>query len=277
MSIFDNATTSELLKHPFPHIIIESALDGARCRALLASRPALEKFAPKDVRPGQKVHYASVKSLRDPDLSEEWKSLISDHIAPHSVLTLLAAFAPSIREYHPQLEKRYGSIDNWSIGQRFIDSADDCVLLADAQISYHAPVIDEALQDRGPHLKITNKLIVCQLLLKLEDDDSAGGDLQLYSVNAKSKGRLEFRGDQEVVNRDALTLAKTVPYRGNTAVAFLNSPVSIQTMSARKSRLPLMYLNIILEHREALFALKQPPAPGPFDHFKNALAKITSF
>ncbi|MBX9671749.1 MAG: hypothetical protein K2X93_29440 [Candidatus Obscuribacterales bacterium] len=274
MSVFDKIVNSELTHKPFPHIVVQSALEDSLCRSLLVSRPPLSKFAPSNVRPGQKVHYASAKSLQDSTLDREWRDLIQDHIAPDSVRKLLTAFGPAIQEFYPQLEKRYGAISKWSIGQRFVDAADDCVILADAQVSYHAPVSQEALQDRGPHLKITNKLIICQLLLKLEDDDSSGGDLQLYSIKNNSS-RLEFQGDQEVVNRDALKLEKTIPYQSNTAVAFLNSPVSIQTMSARRSQLPLMYLNIILEHREPLFALNQPKPT--VNSWKNKLSKIIPF
>ena len=205
----------------------------------------------------------------DDELHDSWRSVISEHLAPAAVHRLLGIFAPAIRQQYPQLEDEFGDLSDWSIGQRYVDDPESCVLLADVQISYHAPVPNTTAQDRGPHLKMTNKLLICQLLMRLFEDDSEGGELQLYTRPDKEK-LLVVTGDQEVVAGQGLILEKTIPYRANTAVAFLNTPESIQTMAPRRSDKPLMYLNMIFEHRRPLFSLKnvtdrqveKPPQSG---------------
>ncbi len=264
-SIFDRISSKHVQSYPFPHAVVHNALPAYLVDQLLATRPELSQVASAyshaeraagqlDVRPGEKIHLRSAQLLNAHFASAAWKDTVRQYLRASELAKLLSAFAPSIRSQYPQIEKEWGSISNWTIGQRFVDSAYDFVLLADVQLSYHAPSPVLMVAERGPHLKVTNKLLICQYFLRIAEDQSPGGDLLLYGV--KDNSSLTFGKDQQVVNTESLILAKCIEYKANTAVAFLNSPRSFQAFSEHGgTHHPCFYLNIVLEFAKPIFSI----------------------
>jgi hypothetical protein len=264
-SIFDQISSKHVQSYPFPHAVVLDALPVYLVEQLLATRPALGQVAEAYshaersagqvfARPGEKIHLRSAQLLNDQFASAVWKDTVRKYLSAFELAKLLSAFAPAIRSQYPQLEREWGKISDWTIGQRFVDSSNDFVLLADVQLSYHAPSPVRMVAERGPHLKVTNKLLICQYFLKIAEDQSAGGDLLLYGV--KENSSLTFGKDQQVVNRESLILAKRIEYKANTAVAFLNTPRSFQAFSEHGGTIhPCFYLNIVLEFAKPIFSI----------------------
>jgi hypothetical protein len=264
-SIFDQISTKHVQAYPFPHAVVLDVLPAYLVKQLIATRPALGQVASAYshaersagqifARPGEKIHLRSAQLLNDQFASAVWKNTVRQYLRASELAKLLSAFAPAIRSEYPHLEQEWGKISNWTIGQRFVDSATNFVLLADVQLSYHAPSPVLMVAERGPHLKVTNKLLVCQYFLRIAEDQSPGGDLLLYGV--KDNSSLTFGKDQQVINRESLILAKRIEYKANTAVAFLNSPRSFQAFSEHGGTIhPCFYMNIVLEFAQPIFSI----------------------
>lgn len=264
-SIFDQITCNDVVNHPFPHAVVVNALPQSLVEQLIASRPPLGQVAAayshaerplgqQFARPGEKIHLSSAQILSDQFASTTWKNLVKQYLHASELKKLLTAFAPAIATEYPHLENEWGKISQWEIGHRYIDSAEDFVLLADVQLSYHAPSPSLMVAERGPHLKITNKLLVCQYFLRIPEDNGLGGDLLLYELLGNAA--LQFGKDQQVLNRESLSLSRRIEYNANTAVAFLNTPRSVQAFAEHGGTdYPSLYLNIVLEFAEPLFLL----------------------
>lgn len=252
ITVFDGLCEQGLVAEPFEHVVIEQCLDRDRCQELIASRPALSQFG--KAAPGKKAYINSDVSLSDDRISSVWKETISAHLDPASLLQWLKHFAPQIRNRYPDLERELGPIDAWQIGRRGFDSFDDRQALADALISCHMACPGTRGQERGPHIKITRSLLIAELLLRLPDDHCSGGDFVLYERAPDAK--LLFGPEQQVLNKERLHAAKTIPYRANTCVTFVNSSEAIHCQSERfDCPHPIFYLNVVLQVERPLFEL----------------------
>lgn len=265
LTIFDQITSKDIVNKPFPHAVVLNALPQALVEQLITSRPTVGQVAAAYshaerpagqifAKPGEKIHLRSAQILSDQFASDSWKNLVKQYLQASELKKLLTAFAPAIATEYPHLESEWGKISNWEIGQRYVDTAADFVLLADVQLSYHAPSPSRMVAERGPHLKITNKLLVCHYFLKLPEDTAFGGDLLLYEL--LDNAVLQYGKDQQVLNTESLKLSRCIEYRANTAVAFLNTSRSVQTFAEHGGTdYPSLYMNIVLEFAEPLFSL----------------------
>ncbi len=254
-NIFAGLTAESINLDPFPNIVKENILEKSICEELLLHAPHFFKYMPEQFLPGEKTHVRSRDLLQMRDLPTIYRDFVVTHLKPDFTRHWLSLFQSQIRATHPHLEEKFGEMSKWKIGQRFVDENKDVHLLADAQISFHSPVPGpKPTQERGPHIKECNKLLICQLYLRLPEDKGAGGDFELYSTN----NEIKVASKQQVWNRGSIALSKSIKYESNTAIVFLNSPISVQTMSCRaKSNLPLYYLNLILETKEPIFELNR--------------------
>jgi len=264
-SIFDQMASEKVEPCPFPHMVITEALPPHLVDQLIATRPAFAQVASAYnhaerqagqtfARPGEKVHLRSAQILSNPFLSSVWQSIVQQHLGSKELLKLLSAYAPAIGREYPHLEQEWGKISNWNIGQRYVDSANDFVLLADVQLSYHAASPALLVAERGPHLKVTNKLLICQYFLRIPEDQSGGGDFLIY--DAKENAAINFGKDQQVLNTEILSLSKRITYEANTLVSFLNTPRSFQAFAEHGGNVyPTFYMNVVLEFAEPLFTL----------------------
>lgn len=253
-TIFDSLCEEEVSIDPFEHSVIRSALDPTLCRRLIASRPERSLFG--KAAPGKKVYIKSDLSLSDHRIHPIWKETIDAHLDPISLSLWLKHFAPQIRERYRDLESHLGPIDKWKIGRRGLDSFEHCQALSDAIISWHLECPGGKGQERGPHVKLTRSLLLAELLLRLPEDDCGGGDFVLYDRAAGAK--VLFGPEQQVLNRDRLRLAKTIPYSANTCFTFVNSPEAIHCMSERVDcPYPIFYMNVVIQLERPLFQLAE--------------------
>ena len=255
MSLFDTLRPEQIISEPYPHIVVRDLLDKRIVDRLIEERPSLEHIiGDSDAYQSKKYHYCSKKALNDPQMSQSWKDLINEHLQPETIRKFLRLFAQPIAQKYPELLKRYGSIEEWSIGKRYQDEAKDHTILADAQFTYHMPVPGDFHQERGPHIRITNKILICVFLLRLPEDKDAGGEIELYTTVDGQK--VEYGRDQQIITPNAIKLVKTIPYEANTAILFLNSARSVTTYAKRGNNThPYMYFNVILEFEKPIFKL----------------------
>ncbi len=254
MSLFDNLPSQQIISEPFPHIIVHDLLDASLVEELIKKRPSLEHIVgDTPTYPAKKFHFHSASALKDPELEPIWKDLVKEHVQPAVCRKMLQPFKEQIAEQYPELIRRFGSIDEWTIGQRYVDAPEKFTLLADIQFTYHIPVPGELFQERGPHLKISNKIAICIFMLRIPEDKDVGGDIEIYSTVDGQK--VTYGRDSEITNPKAIKLHSVVPYQANTALIFVNSPYAITTFAKRaNNHIPQMYFNIVLELQEPIFS-----------------------
>lgn len=238
---------------PFPHLHLQEAFEPELLNELMQRLPPLSLISGGAGLPAEKFHLPARKALEEQGLDPLWKEIISIHYEPEAVRVWLGCFASAIRNEYPGLENELGkSIDSWTIGKRGLDRAEDFDLLLDSQLIVHMPCPASKAQERGPHLKISNKLLESQFYLRLPEDKDPGADFEIYAIDAGA--RLKFGPKSQVLNCERLKLVKSLPYQCGSGVLFLNSPGSVQTLSKRAfCKYPTYYLNFVLEAARPLF------------------------
>ena len=263
MSLLSNITPDQVIAEPFPHVVVENALDEQFCRQLIREFPPLETFTQgRAVGSNKKIIYPAVSALGNPDLSAGWKSFIQDHLQPSIWEEMLRLFRPYLLTAYPDFEQRFGKLDELTVGTRNVDDHSHCDLLLDSELVIHTPVVGPPAVERGPHLKNRNKPFVGYLYLRPDEDAAQGSDHVLYSIKPGSS--LSF--DQvQATDPELLIARKVIPYRRNTFVFFLNTPESIQELTMRSaSQTPLMMHHFLVEVREPLFEIQFKPVRSSF-------------
>ncbi|OGG48351.1 hypothetical protein A3D66_02175 [Candidatus Kaiserbacteria bacterium RIFCSPHIGHO2_02_FULL_50_9] len=238
-------------RDPFPHVVIANAVDNSVVERLIAEFPSPEviidgRSIGADAVPIEsgnvRFSYHAGKALQNPRISEFWKDFVRAHISQHFLGEILDLFKDDIRERFPRLEERHGKIESWKAGVRGVDENADVLL--EAQISINTPS-KGGRRVRGVHIDKPDKLFAGLFYLRHPDDDSKGGNLELY----RWKGKRVFWDKQWTEFRYVERVGE-VPYRSNTLVLFLNSPDSLHGVTVReKTDFPRLFLNLDGEMR----------------------------
>ncbi len=250
----DLLTPSSVVTAPFPHVVVENALDDETCRRLVRELPPLEVLT--QGRPlGSNVRhdYNAVNVMRDPRLSPIWKQVIGEFVSPLFFDRFLAVFGTSVAREYPTFGRRFGDPANIRVGIRNLDHHPHVDVLLDAQIGINTPVVDRASAVRGPHLDHPTKLFAGLLYLRLDEDDSTGGDLELYSQSAPGRFDRDFH-----IGRDRVAVERRVPYRRNTLVLFLNTPRTLHGVTPRSvTPHPRVFINLVGVLRQPLYRVRR--------------------
>ena len=78
------------------------------------------------------------------------------------------------------MQRRIGKIDNWKAGTKYIDDYSNANVLLDAPISINTPVTNTPSSVIRGHIDKSAKLFAGLFYLRLPDDTSTGGDLEIY-------------------------------------------------------------------------------------------------
>ncbi len=81
----------------------------------------------------------------------------------------------------PDFESRFGPIEELRAVPRDTPNRKHNEVGMDAQLIVNSPPLVDGTSVRGPHLDWPDKLISALLYLRPEEDDSVGGDLELYT------------------------------------------------------------------------------------------------
>ena len=262
MSILSSLCPEDVILEPFPHAVVENALSPDLIAALSREFPPLNSFTlGRPYSSSFKLERSAVETLRDPAISDSWKSFLSEQITTNFSNDLFRLFEQQVRSEYPDFESRFGKISDLSVGTRGEPADCNCAVQLDAQLVVQTPVRDEPSYDRGPHLKLRDKLFAAMLYFRPDEDESLGADWEAYSVRP---GVEPVFNHQHVTDHKFLKLSRAVPYRRNTLIVYLNTPRSIQGWSLRTvSDLPMMFLNVIAQMPSELFDVKREPGAMP--------------
>jgi hypothetical protein len=264
MYILRDLIPEQVVTDPFPHLVMEQALDDSLCRQLVHEFPPLEEFTRgRPYRSNQKFLYRGSQALRDPSLSATMKRFFQEYQQPCVWDDLIRLFRPHMLAEYPDFERRFGALDRMRIGVRDVDDFSKCDVLLDSKLVLHTPVTGQPSVERGPHIKIRRTLFLGYLYLRPDHDDSLGADHVFYSI--KPGGELLFDRTQ-ATDPDLLQAEKIYPYRRNIFVLFMNSPRSVQGLTMRSvTDVPWMSFHFTAHVRAPLFELNMRPGAEPLD------------
>ncbi len=257
-SVLAKARKLDIRTDPFPHIVIENALDQDLYDRLAAEFPGSEFFFENEQKIANcKALKTGPQSLSSPHATPLWKAFIRHHMSPEFYREFAALFGDLLREYYPDVERIMGKpLEEMSVGPRKPDLIVPSIkhpydVMLDCQ-----PFVDytfTARKFRGPHVDSGTEIYAGLLYMREAEDDSTGGALAVW--RAKDKARVfpaprTIRYDPGSAGPapNRLDLVYEVPYASNTLVLFVNSWRSLHCAQTRSaSLLPRRAINIIGE------------------------------
>jgi hypothetical protein len=251
-SVLQRATAADILSEPFPHLVIREALDPSLYGRLAREFPAPELLIDgREAVSNRGYHYRAAKALTDPRVSPLWREFIGRHVSRAFFREVVSLFGPQIRALHPGLEARLGvRLEDLETGVRFLDERYDVGM--ECQFTYGTPVRSPS-RSIGPHLDRPVALFAGLFYLRLDEDDSSGGDLELYRFKGS---RRAFVGEGRCVPDEDVECIKRIEYRKNTLVFLLHSPDSLHGVTPRSvTPFPRLHINLVAEFPFELYDL----------------------
>jgi hypothetical protein len=245
-SILHGLTPERIDPDPFPHVVVDDAVDPALYRELEATLPP-----PATLLRGRKLEnntpyrYSAEHILAE--ASPLWREFAELHTSAAFYAEVATLFGDTIRALHPKLEARAGKrLEEMKSSIRFVERFADVSL--DCQIIYGSPVTQPTRAHRV-HVDREVALYAGLLYFRAGGDRSSGGDLELYRFRGNARAYDEARNvDDALVER-----VKTIPYAANRLVFFIHSPVALHGVSVRSvTPYPRMHVNFLAEFGEAI-------------------------
>lgn len=258
-SVLARAGSAVFETDPFPHLLIDDALDPAYYDVLAGQFPSIDVVNRRAERiesnhlyllsAGDVVTHAQVTSA--------WKDFFRYHVSAQFWREALLLVKSHLLAINPRLEELAGRpLEDFGIGMREKKHvAIDGEVSLDCQFGVNSPVLRQS-SVRPPHLDNPKKLFNALLYCRAPEDDTPGGDLILYR---QTKPLAYSEGSNIMPTR--VVEAKRIAYRANRLVLFLNSPWSVHGVEQRPpTRHVRRYINFACEFKQPLFELQRLPA-----------------
>jgi hypothetical protein len=246
-SILSQAVASDIRAEPFPHLHLTAGLTPEHYAAIDRAFPPMAAFpAAGRARQNSALRLSPDQSVGFGPLSD----LVRYHVSPDFWQDVLRVLGSHIRAAYPKLEQDLGKrLEDASVGVRREGASED--ILLDCQPSINTPVT-EVSRVRGVHIDNHKKLFNSLLYMRMEGDESNGGDLALHrAIRPLTFG---VGDDRYAVPDDQTKQVGVVPYRANTLLLFLNSASSLHSVTPRSvTPYPRRYINFLAHTRVPLF------------------------
>jgi len=273
INVLARAAAAEWELDPFPHLLIDDALDADVYANLAAQFPSLD-IVNRRGRPlkNNRQYLLSARQVEThPQISEDWKAFFRFHVSAEFWRCALPLIRTQMLAIHPNLERIAGRpLEEFRVVAREDREATiDEEISLDCQFGANSPVT-RASTVRSPHLDRPSKLFNALLYCRAPDDDTPGGDLVLYRPIAPL-----LYSDGSGILPTRVAPVKRIAYRANRLVLFLNSSRAVHGVTPRpETRHIRRYINFPCEFREILFDIERAPALTRV--YENALAAIRS-
>ena len=202
----------------------------------------------------QRFALPSATALADARPSTAWKTALAECNA--SMANLLAHVVGRLGAHllhtFPDFPSRFAPLDQLRAVPRARQGRRPSEIGMDAQMVINTPALTGGTAVRGPHLDQPNKLISGLLYLRAPDDDSTGGELELYAARTASI-TFDQRNNTEP---EGVELVRRYPYRHNLLILPLGVPTSLHGVSPRSATaMPRYHLHLVGELAAPLFTV----------------------
>jgi hypothetical protein len=267
LSVLRHARPSDVVEDPYPFVVIHDALPDDLCSALIANYPRLDILEVDGSQNNSRWSIPAWDASRNSAIAPVWKDFVGYHSSPAFFDDFVRVFGDHVVRLYPGIFPDIDSLRAMRLGIRERDETDNCDFFLDAQISGNTAVRD-ASSVKTIHVDSEHKLFTGLLYLRLPEDDSTGGDLDVLRFRkdlTAAQWRKRFDG---MFIDDALVEHVTrIPYSRNTLMMFVNGPNALHGVTVRQPTQHLrLFMNLVGETRVKLFDVPQ--------HWQTRVAKL---
>lgn len=257
LSILQNFRPSLVKRDPFPHFVIDNALPADLYEALDRQYPSAELIFANQMR---RRPEKEMLSNRRYDLSAAtvhdnprldlglWRDFVVYHTSQEFLDEMIDKLGDFIGLRYPWLlpmmaRKAPGGRPRVGV-RRYYDDSTNCEIAFDCQVGINSQVTTAPSSVKGLHLDNSAELYAGLFYLRHKDDDSTGGDLQLYRWKTAQPSFY----DKRHIRPENAELVGVVPYGANRFALLLNDLDAIHGVSTRSVTVhPRRLVNIIAE------------------------------
>jgi len=237
---------TKLYTDPYPHIIVENALPDDLYDRLEREWPTKQLLATAPHDNGVCFRLKSDEMLKPGKVSALWQQFTDYHTSIQFYNEVQSVFSDYIKHDSPGLGPR-----GWAKKTDHI--------WTDCQTVMHRPV---ETTTRSPHIDNPREIYAGLFYMPYADDNCSGGDFTLYRARASIK-EVDLKKGREIFSHDLGVPVKTVPYKRNTLVMFLNrSAECIHGVTPRENATKhRRSVNIIAEYsrssKKSMYSVKE--------------------
>ncbi len=243
---------SDVVTEPYAHYTQSDVVSAPLYQELAAEFPSLAVIVNdrSDIGSNEAVRMTVKQVLADRRISPLWREFFEYHTSADYWRDVTRLFAVHFRREFPGLEERVGrAYEDWRVVPRGYAGEADVRL--DCQFVMNTPVTRKS-SVKTAHVDLCDKIFSALFYMRDPRDHSQGGDLDIY----------DWRREPRFVKHRTLMrdveLVKTVPYRANSYLCFVNSPQAVHGVSPRETTdVPRRYINFIAELPVKAFEPKQ--------------------
>ena len=240
---------------PFPHVLIDDALERTVYESLAAQFPSIDvvNWRGRPVKNNRLYLMSAAHVATHPAIAPAWKEFFRYHVSAEFWRDALRLVKSHLLTINPRLEELAGRpLEEFRIAARTKGTEFAEEISLDCQFGVDSPVLRKS-SVRSPHLDHQTKLFNALLYCRAPDDDTPGGDLILY----RPTGPLAYAEGSSIMPTRVVE-AKRIAYRANRLVLFLQSPWSVHGVEQRPPTPHVRrYINFPCEFRQPLFELKR--------------------
>jgi hypothetical protein len=258
LSILQNFRSDLVRREPFPYFVIEQALPVDLYEHLQRQYPSAQTIFAHNTRKRSEKTLASNTRYdipasvvhANPQLDiGMWRDFVTYHTSQEFFDELLDKLGNTIGlRYEWLLEKMRKKAPNGRprAGVRhYRDDARSCEIVLDCQVGINSPVSSTPSAVKSLHLDNSAELFAGLFYLRDPNDDSTGGDLEIYRW--KKDAKISFY-DKRCIRAENADLASVVSYAPNRFAWLLNDLDAIHGVSVRNiTAFPRRLVNIIAE------------------------------
>jgi len=243
---------SDIVTAPYAHYTQTDVVPAPLYQELAAEFPTLSTIVNErsDIGSNEAVRMTVKQVLTDRRIAPLWREFFEYHTSADYWRNVTRLFAVHFRREFPGLEERVGrAYEDWRVVPRGYAGEADVRL--DCQFVMNTPVTRKS-SVKTAHIDLCDKIFSALYYMRDPRDQSQGGDLDIY----------DWRREPRFVKHRALIrdveVVKTVPYRANSYLCFVNSPQAVHGVSPRDTTdVPRRYINFIAELPVKAFEPKQ--------------------
>jgi len=245
-SILHKVTRADVVLRPFPHVVVDGALEEDLYAQLSSTFPSSEAILDgRAIENNAPYRMPAARLLSDWRVADEWKEFARCHTSAAFFAEVLSIFGDAIRELHPALPSLDDARTSIRGAEPFADVALDC------QPCWGAPVTRPSSSDPC-HVDRPVTLFAGLLYCRLPGDDTPGGDLELYRFRGP-----RFYDATRHVDASLVEPVRRIPYAANRLVFFLQSPHSLHGVTVRAvTPWPRLHVNFLAEMQTNVFELE---------------------
>lgn len=249
-SILASASRDEIQLEPYPHLVVNDALDPEYYEQLANSFPDAEFVAGGAPLENNAAYLRSAIDVIDnPRVPEIWREFFAFHTSTEYFQQVVSLWGDLIYELNPSLEANFGkSLRDFSVGIRNPgkrksqdNRQHDVVMVCEFGIN---SAVDVPGSVRLPHVDNPAKIGSALLYFRDPGDESSGGEYELYRIRERMFPKTKSKN----IPVKYLEKVETVPYKANTLLTWVNSAGSVHGVSPRSvTPIPRRYIAVAAE------------------------------